>query len=72
MARKVYCGKCRWHQSAGMGDEAQNERCNAIVDYKSNYSARRVANRSRIHPSEHNVDNDCSLYNWNWFGWRGY
>lgn len=72
MAKKVYCGKCRWYQSAGVGDEAQNEGCNAILGRTYSYSAGDIVQREYRRPSELNENNDCKRYSWNWFGWRLY
>ena len=72
MAKKVYCGKCRWYQSAGQGDEYQLEACMAITGWYDNYNATAIPKRNMGHPSKANGNNDCNRYRWNWFGWRGY
>lgn len=72
MLRKKYCSNCRWFQSASQGDEYQLEKCMAIVGYNSDYQCKKITIRAKLHPSDHNKHNDCGLYNWHWFGWRGY
>lgn len=70
--KKVYCGKCRWYQQAGQGDEYQKEACMAIIDYISSYSNKSIPKRILVHPQDLNKDNNCTRCSWNWFGWRGY
>lgn len=72
--RKRYCGKCRWHQSGGgFGDEANiQEECNAILGKHDDYATDGIVDRIKEHPNVLNANNDCTYYNSNWFGWRGY
>lgn len=72
MSKKKYCGKCRWFQLAGQGDEYQLECCMSISGYQSNYQYKKMTIRRGILGSVTNKDNNCKYYNWNWFGWRGY
>jgi len=72
MSKKVYCGKCRWFQSAGQGDETQPEKCMNIIGWYSTYRAKKITKRTLEKPCARNLTNTCSAYSWNWFGWRGY
>lgn len=74
MSKKVYCGKCRWHEcGGGFGDEDSGpEKCNKITGYSSGYSAKKITVRTDGEPQELNADNDCAYYSWNWWGFREY
>ncbi len=72
MPRKKYCGKCRWYQSTGQGDEYQEEGCMVIIGYNSNYQYKKITERASDTPQAKNYKNNCNDYSWNWFGWRGY
>ena len=72
LPRKVYCGSCRWYQSHGIGDEDQPEACMAITGYADSYINKGTPQRHLGHPANANENNDCTFYNWSWFGWRGY
>ena len=68
----VYCERCRWYQSMGIGDEEQPERCMKILGYYSDYQCKKITSRTDGKPSDLNANNDCAYYSWDWFGFRGY
>ena len=70
MAKKVYCGKCRWYDGGSWEYPADD--CMKIVGYTSDYECEKIASRTDGQPSELNANNDCAYYSWYWFGFRGY
>ena len=70
VAKQVYCGRCRWHDSGGAGYPADD--CMFRTGYRSDYATKKITLRTDGEPSVLNENNDCAYYSWNWFGFLGF